>query len=148
MRSSARRFTSTRFGFVQDAQPDYDETAVKTKEWRRTKAIKEDDQEDEADYDDDGSSSSVDLDQPRLKSSDVRGQLQSLRDENDTLRMDFDMLQDKYKSLEDDLRSLQLQNKAQKLEIDTLNRLVELNKQAIIRASDKESSQLVDKDIE
>jgi hypothetical protein len=112
----------------QEAQALYDPIMSRSRISKQSAMINEDKDEDQVDFEDDGSSSTSEKGASLKRSVDFKGQIQLLKDENEDLKRDYDRVQDKNTSLEDDLRALQLQNKALKLENDTLNRLVEFNK--------------------
>lgn len=111
-----------------------------------SQSIREDENEEEVDEDSDDSSSYLNRGDSVKKSTDLRGQLQSLRDEHEELKRDFEIVQDKNKILEEDIRALQIQNRSQKLELDMLNNLVEINKKEILKSPETETSKLVEDD--
>jgi chromosome segregation ATPase len=146
LRQAGRRLTASRFGLETDL--DYAENDQPVNKNKNKRDIIEDfDEEDEEIDQDDDSSVSVHQGS-RLKSSDLKGQLQALRDEHEEMKRDYESLQDKVKSLEDDLKASQMQNKAQKLELNMLNTLLEVNKQAILKPLGSDSKTTIETDPE
>lgn len=143
-----RNLGSARYDLDQEMHQNYDKLQKQSKQSVLSKAINEDDDEDQADFDDENSSSLSDRRESLKKSSDIKGHFNALRDENEELKRDYEILQDKYKSMEDEMRNLEMQNKTQKLEIDMLNKFVEINKQAIMKTPDCADMNSLDKNAE
>lgn len=127
---STTKFASSRLAQVDENDRDDGQAMIKSKLRMPASAVEEVEDDDQVDYEDDGSSDGHSTRTPHRASATLKKRVLRLAEENEDLKLENETLKERNTDLEGDIEGLELQNRTLKLENESLNRLIELNKKS------------------